>query len=112
MKKPTFKKLFPLIALSGCVLAVAVYFYPLFQEVDSASFGPTEVDSDQSYQEKLTDFDQFLSESKSSLEVLNAESDQRMQADQALEETLKKLDATLGVTEEEFERQYPGFKQQ
>ena len=78
-------------------LAIAVYFYPLFHNLDPASFGPAKVDSDQEYQEKLTDFDQFLSESKTSLEALNAESDQRIEADKALEETLKKLDATLGM---------------
>lgn len=107
-------KILPSILLIFLCLLIA--FFLLQRFVIGANSGvisaSNQKEAEAQHQDKLKKYDHILSEAKDELTALNEESDQRMQDDIKLDQKLKALDAELGLSEGEFEQQYPGFSQQ
>jgi septal ring factor EnvC (AmiA/AmiB activator) len=61
------------------------------------------------HQQKVAEYDTYLNEQQSQIDELDHESDQLKEIDRDLDDKIRQFDNELGITSEEFEKQYPGF---
>lgn len=90
------------------ILLAAVLCFYFYTTPDSIQDPITEQDYKE-HQQKVTEYDVYLNEQQSQIDELDRESEQLKELDRNLDEKIRQLDNELGLTPEEFEKQYPGF---
>jgi peptidoglycan hydrolase CwlO-like protein len=96
--------LFYIVVATVLIVAISyVYIFPA-----SIKEPITEQDYKE-HQQKVAEYDVYLNKQQSQIDELDQESDQLKELDRDLDEKIRQLDNELGITPEEFEKQYPGF---
>lgn len=83
---------------------------PVAVEVDDTESLPTPtISDDDGFESKVEKVDRWLELQQADIAELEAQSELLLESDIELNNRLKELDAKLGISEEEFENEYPGF---
>jgi Co/Zn/Cd efflux system component len=83
---------------------------PAKVEVDDTEPLPTPtISDDDDFESKVEKVDRWLELQQADIAELEAQSERLLESDIELDNRLKELDARLGISEEEFENEYPGF---
>jgi peptidoglycan hydrolase CwlO-like protein len=90
------------------ILLAAILCFYFYTTPDSIQEPITEQDYKE-HKQKVAEYGAYLNEKQSQIDELDRESDQLKELDRDLDEKIRQLDNELGITPEEFEKQYPGF---
>lgn len=103
---PLRRKLyFSMVAIILLATILCFYFYTSTELIQE----PITEQDHKEHQQKIAEYDVYLNEQQSKIDELDYESDQLKELDRDLDEKIKQLDNELGLSPEEFDKQYPGF---
>ena len=94
-----------MVAIILLATILCFYFYTSTELIQE----PITEQDHKEHQQKIAEYDVYLNEQQSKIDELDYESDQLKELDRDLDEKIKQLDNELGLSPEEFDKQYPGF---